>query len=231
MAIARSLGTRPSYVLRVLLIQGVDERHQPSHSEWARTHAPGKDPDEETEISTLTGEAPAAPIGAVPLPPERDPVLAYLARLAPSSRRSRQRAVECIARLLSNGRAGAASLDWAALGPEHAAAVRARLAERYARSTVNDHLSALRRVLGECRRLGLVDQTAYVRVASIASLPLAKPSAKGLPRGSRSEQEKPAPIEEQPLVPGPELAPADTPGTVAQSQRGARAVSGPVAEP
>jgi hypothetical protein len=36
-AIARSLGTRPSYVLRLLLARRVSQRHQPSHSEWART--------------------------------------------------------------------------------------------------------------------------------------------------------------------------------------------------
>jgi hypothetical protein len=52
--------------------------------------------------------------------------------------------------------------------------VRAWLAERYARSTANAHLSALRRVLAECRRLGLLDQAAYARVASIASLPRAR---------------------------------------------------------
>jgi hypothetical protein len=143
-AIARSLGIQPSYVLRLLVIQGVNERHQPSHSDWARAHAPGKDIEKEPQISIPAGGCPPVPVRPAPLPPELDPVMVYLGRLAPSSRRRRQRALERIARLLSDGRAGAGTLDWTALELDHAVVLRARLAERYARSTVNDHLSALR---------------------------------------------------------------------------------------
>src|SRR5712692_6506294 len=84
--IARALGTRPSYVLRLLLFQGVYERHRPSHSEWAREHAAGKVADAEPESPIAIAVVPPAPMRTVPAPPDRDPVAAYLARLGPLHR-------------------------------------------------------------------------------------------------------------------------------------------------
>jgi len=169
--IARALGTRPSYVLRLLLFQGVYERHRPSHSEWAREHAAGKVADAEPEQPIPIGEVPPAPMRSGPAPPDRDPVAAYLARLGPLQQLKLPPLLDTLALLLSDGRADAATLDWARLEPAHAVAVRARLAERYAPTYANTFLSLLRAVLRECLRLALVDRDTYQRVASIPSLP------------------------------------------------------------
>jgi hypothetical protein len=75
-------------------------------------------------------------------------------------------ALDVVARLLSNERCDALSLDWSAVRYSHTAAVRAQLAERYAVATANQHLCALRGVLKECWRLGYVDAEDYRRKTS-----------------------------------------------------------------
>src|SRR5437870_4384117 len=66
-------------------------------------------------------------------------------------------ALDAIAGLLSDERCDAWSLDWPQLRYRHTTAVRALLADgRYAPSTANRHLAALRGVLKECWRLGYV---------------------------------------------------------------------------
>src|SRR5216683_6923516 len=88
---------------------------------------------------------------------DRHPVAVYLARLAPSSRRTMHAALNAIAGLLSDDRCDAWSLAWEKLRYRHTTAVRALLADgRYAPSTANRHLAALRGVLKECWRLGYV---------------------------------------------------------------------------
>jgi len=88
---------------------------------------------------------------------DRHPVAVYLARLAPSSRRTMRAALDAIASLLSDDRYDALCLDWTQLRYRHTTAVRALLADgRYAPSTANRHLAALRGVLKECWRLGYV---------------------------------------------------------------------------
>jgi hypothetical protein len=86
---------------------------------------------------------------------DRHPVAVYLARLAPSSRRTMLAALNAMGNLLSDDRCDAWSLDWSQLRYRHTTAVRALLADdRYAPSTANRHLAALRGVLKECWRLG-----------------------------------------------------------------------------
>src|ERR1700737_1224635 len=88
---------------------------------------------------------------------DRHPVAVYLARLAPSSRRTMLAGLNSIAGLLSDDRCDAWSLAWDKLRYRHTTAVRALLADgRYAPSTANRHLAALRGVLKECWRLGYV---------------------------------------------------------------------------
>ena len=71
---------------------------------------------------------------------DRHPLAVYLARLAPSSRRTMRAALDGIARLLSDDRCDAWSLDWPQLRYRHTTAVRALLADgRYAPSTANRH--------------------------------------------------------------------------------------------
>jgi site-specific recombinase XerD len=88
-------------------------------------------------------------------------------------------ALDTIASILTTGQCDALALDWAALRYQHTAAVRAVLADgRYAPTTANRHLAALRGVLRECWRLGYVGVEDYHRAADL-------PAIRGsrLPRG------------------------------------------------
>src|SRR5438105_28648 len=99
---------------------------------------------------------------------DRQPVAVYLARLAPSSRRTMRAALDSIASLLSDDRCDAWSLAWEKLRYRHTTAVRALLADgRYAPSTANRHLAALRGVLKECWRLGYVTAEDFSRAADL----------------------------------------------------------------
>jgi integrase len=99
---------------------------------------------------------------------DRHPVAVYLARLAPSSRRTMHAALKSIAGLLSDDRCDAWSLDWPQVRYRHTTAVRALLADgRYAPSTGNRHLAALRGVLKECWRLGYVNAEDFRRAADL----------------------------------------------------------------
>jgi integrase len=100
---------------------------------------------------------------------DRHPVAVYLARLAPGSRRAMRQALEAIAEVLAPG-AGAMALPWHLLRYQHTQAVRARLAARYAPATVNKALCALRGVLTEAWRLGLLGAEDHARAADLASV-------------------------------------------------------------
>jgi integrase len=89
-----------------------------------------------------------------------------LARLAPSSRRTLGADLTRIARLVHPA-ADALSFPWAALRYQHTAAIRAELATRVAPATANRMLSALRGVLGEAWRLGLIDAEALRRAVDL----------------------------------------------------------------
>jgi site-specific recombinase XerD len=103
-----------------------------------------------------------------PLPADRNPAAVYLARLGPGSRRAMRQALDTIASLLTGGQGGdGGSLDWSALRYQHTQAVRARLAESYSPATVNKMLSALRGVLKEAWRLGLMSAEDYQRAADV----------------------------------------------------------------
>lgn len=106
------------------------------------------------------------------------PAAAYLARLAPGSRRAMRQALNAVAALLTDGRHDAETLRWSALRYQHTQAVRAALAARYAPATANRMLAALRGVLRECWRLGQIDAETYHRAADL-------PAVRGttLPRG------------------------------------------------
>src|SRR5258708_6261071 len=99
---------------------------------------------------------------------DRHPVAVYLARLAPSSRRTMRAALDAIAGLLSDDRRDAWSLAWEKLRYRHTTAVRALLADGgYAPSTANRHLAALRGVLKECWRLGYVSAEDFQRASDL----------------------------------------------------------------
>ncbi len=99
---------------------------------------------------------------------DANPVAVYLARLAPGSRRGQRNALDMIARLLTNGSADAEGVNWATVRYAQAVAVRAVLVERYAPNTTKRMLAALRGVLKECWRLGVMTFDEYARAADIA---------------------------------------------------------------
>lgn len=112
------------------------------------------------------------------LPAEQHPAFVYLARLAPGSRRTMRQALDVVAAIVSGSSRNAETMPWAALRYSHTQAVRSLLAERYAPATANKILAALRGVLREAWRLGLLDAEAYRRAADL-------PCVRGerLPRG------------------------------------------------
>jgi len=107
---------------------------------------------------------------AIQPPADRHPAAVYLARLAPGSRRTMRAALDLVAAMLTSGRADAQTLDWSAVRYQHAQAVRSGLAERYKPTTANKALSALRGVLREAWRLGLVTSEDYRRAADLEAV-------------------------------------------------------------
>lgn len=99
----------------------------------------------------------------------RNPAAVYLARLAPGSRRAMHGALEALARLVSPG-AAASALPWPALRYEHTQALRAKVVATYAPRTANRHLAALRGVLREAWRLGLLSAEDYHRATDLPSV-------------------------------------------------------------
>src|SRR5580700_4282252 len=84
------------------------------------------------------------------------PVDVYLGRLGPASRRGFRIALDNIARIASNGTKDAHQLDWSSLTYQETSRIREGLASRFATRTANYGLCALRGVLKECWRLGLM---------------------------------------------------------------------------
>lgn len=97
----------------------------------------------------------ATPPGA-PAQGALDPANAYLEQLGPGSRRTMREALDKLATLASDGRCGRHDLPWHLLRLEHTAALRIRLASTLAPATANKHMAALRGVLRQCARQGLL---------------------------------------------------------------------------
>jgi integrase/recombinase XerD len=100
------------------------------------------------------------------LPLDRHPVAVYLAGLAAGSRRTQVAALRIIAMLVS-AEATELTLPWHRLDYAHTAAVRAKLAERFAPSTANRMLAALRGVLKTAFKLGLMSADHMTRACSV----------------------------------------------------------------
>jgi hypothetical protein len=112
------------------------------------------------------------------LPVERHPAAVYLASLGSGSRRTMRQSLSMIANILSGGRADVRSLKWEALRYQHCQAVRTALAEKYAPGTTNKMLAALRGVLKEGWRLGLMSAENYHRAVDLKAI-----KSETLPRG------------------------------------------------
>lgn len=103
-------------------------------------------------------------------PADQNPAAVYLARLGEGSRRTMRTALGHLADTASNGEHTAQTFPWHHLGYQHTQALRAHLTEGMAPATVNKHLSALRGVLKEAWRLGLMTAEDYQRAADLENL-------------------------------------------------------------
>ncbi len=105
-------------------------------------------------------------------------MIVYLARLAPGSRRTMAGALRTVAAMLAGEGADPIALPWHLVRYQHTQAIRAALGERYAPATANKHLAALRGVLKEAWRLGLLGAEEYQQAADVGDI-----RAATLPRG------------------------------------------------
>lgn len=102
---------------------------------------------------------------------DQHPAAVYLASLAPGSRRAMREALDTIARILTGDEATTAvDIPWHQVRYQHTAAVRAALAERYAHSTANKMLSALRGVLKNAWLLGLMTADDYRHAVAVENV-------------------------------------------------------------
>jgi hypothetical protein len=128
----------------------------------------------------MAGEVAASELSAVATSttyvPERNPFQVYLARLGKGSRPTMADALERIARIASGGTLEAAAFPWHLLRYQHVTAVRTALMECISErtqkplgpATVNKALSALRGVLREAWRLGLMSAEDLARATDFA---------------------------------------------------------------
>lgn len=107
-----------------------------------------------------------------------NPAAIYLASLKPTGRRSMLIVLNVMAGLVSNGQHNAFTLKWHELRYQHTAVLRTALQERYKPATTNKAISALRRVLKEAWRLGLIGAEDYGRASDIKGV-----KGQRLPRG------------------------------------------------
>lgn len=102
---------------------------------------------------------------------DRDPAAVYLARLSSGSRPAMARALDVMAQIVTDDEeADRDAVPWHALRYPHAEAIRAVLAVRYAHSTANKMLSALRQTLKAAWKLGLMSAEAYQQAASVENV-------------------------------------------------------------
>lgn len=121
-------------------------------------------------MKKLTKKTQTALVTRRTLQADQHPVATYLGRLGRNSRRVQGQALRKIAELLSGGQADAFHVAWWKLRYQHTAAVRAKLTETHAPASVNRMLAALRCVLKEAWRLGLMTAEDYRRAADIGTV-------------------------------------------------------------
>ncbi len=102
---------------------------------------------------------------------DENPAAVYLAGLSPSSRRTMEAALDTIARLgLGDEKVTCWDVPWHQLRFQHTQAIKSALAEKYAHTTANRMLSALRGVLKTAWKLGLMSAEDYQKAASVESI-------------------------------------------------------------
>lgn len=119
-----------------------------------------------------------------PIPLTLHPAAVYMSGLGEGSRRTIRYSLNTMAELLTNGDCDAYTLDWSKLRYHHTAAVRVALLEKLAPVTANKMLSALRRVLKEAYRLGLMAADDYQKAVDFPNIQ-AEPELRGRSLDSR----------------------------------------------
>lgn len=107
----------------------------------------------ERVASITPGNHPHPLALSTPLPLTLHPAAVYISTLGPRSKRIMRQALNASAHLLTDGTCDFMTLDWSKLRYQHTAALRAVFIDKYAPTTANRMLAALRRVLREARRL------------------------------------------------------------------------------
>ncbi|HLJ66360.1 MAG TPA: tyrosine-type recombinase/integrase [Chloroflexota bacterium] len=123
----------------------------------------------EKGATIITGDPP--PSVREPVAADCNPARRYLDRLAPGSRRTQLVALDRIAALMSRDQTSAVDLPWHRLDQHHTERIRSALALKYAPTTANRMLAALRGVLKAAWQLGLMDADAYHRATAIDNVP------------------------------------------------------------
>jgi site-specific recombinase XerD len=119
------------------------------------------------DLTVIDNQALTAVAGGL----DQNPAAVYLAGLAPRSRRTMGGGLTVIARLITgDDAADYLSIPWQALRFQHTAAIRSQLAERYAHTTANRMLSALRGVLRAAWKLGLMGADDFHTAASVGTV-------------------------------------------------------------
>lgn len=112
---------------------------------------------------------PAAPQNLGTGQPQHNPVVVYLTSLtSPRSRQTMRNDLAQIAQMI--GGDDALSFPWHTLEYAHTNELKSRLAAKYAPSTANRMLCAVRGVLKACWRLGLMPDAQYARATDVQSI-------------------------------------------------------------
>jgi integrase/recombinase XerD len=139
-------------------------------------------PDDQSPARELARTTPA-PTGSLALPgaggPRPDPVTVFLTGyVSENSRKSMLSSLIVLAEALTGQRVeDPRTVPWSQLRFEHVGALKAKMAGKYASTSVNRHLVALRGVMKTCWRLGLVEREVYDRIADVPMLKASRPDA------------------------------------------------------
>jgi site-specific recombinase XerD len=117
-------------------------------------------------------------LAPIPLRPAPDnPVELYLASLAPSSRVSVEQSLLAVTQLLTGARIDPRLVPWTTLRHQHTQKLRAALVARFAAATAARHLAAVRGVLRQAWRMGLIDDDDYRRAVDIRPIRVSEHAA------------------------------------------------------
>ena len=155
-----------------------------------RSTGPGRTAEAPTAPPAKRGCPPASrrpqrPIQRAASTPEDNPSRVYLESLSPGSYWATRHSLETVAAIVAGEGTDPWTFPWWELRYRDTARVRATLIGRFAPSTVNRTLSALRTVLKHAWRLGLMDADSYRRAVDVENV-----RATTLPSGRAVEKDE-----------------------------------------